>query len=255
MNASLYTEELAAAQSELERSIGRRIFGRIGWSADLYQYRAPHSHEPPTPFIRLLWDPQKSLVLKPLEHYQQQSLLHRKELRIKDYEFSRERRRTRFDLKTYLPSFTLFGTIAHDGFALNKDLVTHEVGGRLDWKLFDGLSSYHASQAAHAQQLKLLMEKQDLIQTIRKQVETAYAQLRENLKLLSAEKIRLEQAHNEFILREQQYTIGEIAIVDLDAARFAWENARFNWLTRRIDSEVQMRLLLFVCGYPPENSA
>ena len=102
--------------------------------------------------------------------------------------------------------------------------------------------------------LKAKLEKQDIIQLIKEDVETRYHELLQTIKQLKAQNVIIKQAHNEIILRRQEYAIGLITYVELNAADFNWEEAKFDWRSVRVQTEITMRNLLFACGYPPGES-
>lgn len=95
-----------------------------------------------------------------------------------------------------------------------------------------------------------MMEKADLVNKIKLDIQTAYSILQKEIKNFGAQTISYNQAKNEFTLKKQQFDAGLISKVDFETAKYSFENARHYWLTQAATTALKKQELLFNCGYP-----
>ena len=222
----LYTDELYNAKNQLEYLIGK-----------------PFQNDETS--ITLKWDSKKEITLKPLHYYYDQAIKNRKEIKQKQMEIEQQQEYQSYYRKKYLPTVNITGQSGR-----SSGIGNNSIGAALSWNVFDGGANYHVQNKANANKLKAMMEKESYVQQAKYDVQKAYYDLSSYLKQLVAKNIKLAQAKNEFILKKQQFEIGDISKVDLETAKYNWETQKFNWLSLKITAAVKERELYYACGYP-----
>ena len=225
-NFYIYEDELNNAKNKLEYFIGKKF------NIDLKQ-------------IYFSWNPPKKIILKKLDFYYKQALQNRKEIKEKQKMIERQYEYENYYKRTYLPNLTLSGNSGRGGGTINNS-----VGATLNWNFFDGAANFHELNKANANKLKILMEKEDITNKIKYEVQDAFYVLLEKLKLLSAQNVKLYQAKNEYILKKQKLQIGEISSVDFETAKYNLEVEKFIWLALKVDTIIKKHDLTYACGYP-----
>ncbi len=197
--------------------------------------------------INLLWTPSINLKYETLDSYISLASKNRKELIAKDKEIKKSSLEKSFYQKQYLPSLYVNGTLAKVTSSVIK--YPKELGVSLNWS-FDGLSNQIKSKTADTKRIRLLMEKSDLYQQIRKEVTQAYNNLEISTKNLKSQQTIYEKEDNKYSLENTQYKIGNISKPQLEQAKSNWELAKLNILESNVDLSIKKSYLLFVCGYP-----
>ena len=225
-NVYLYLDELLASQSQLEYLLGD-AFLKDG------KYQT------------LSWDSSEQIKVKALDYYHDLALKNRKEIKMKNKEIEKYEESEKYYKYNYLPDFNLTGQASRA-----SQVVTNNIGVNLSWNLFDGSSKYYQSQQENAKRLKTIQERENYLQEIQYDVEKSFHDLLKYKKLLTAKDAALAQAENAYNLAKLNYKIGNISKVDLDNSMYAWENARFDWLTAKVNTAIKQSELFFACGYP-----
>lgn len=233
-----YIDEKNIAQKELERLTGTTIFDQ-------------------TNKVALKWnDNTKKIRLKKLDNYIAISLKNRPELKAIQSLIEKEHLDTRYYKNTYLPSIGIQGEISRastigstQGAIIRPNNVTSNIGVGLTWDLFDGAARFQKSNEAHAKKLKIMMEKESTIKQIKLDVQTSYYELSKAKKEQSAKFIEYKQARNEFLLRKQEFEIGNISQVTFSNAKTLWETKQFEWLSTKINTAIRQNNLNFSCSY------
>jgi len=230
-----YKHQLDAVRNSLEYFLGKNVFSDTKILA-----------------TNLIWDSSGEVVFKlSLEDYYSLALENRKEIKSKIEEIKRCSLQSDFYIKSYMPSLNLNGSQSYTKQVVGIPWDTYgQVGMSLDWNLFDGLTNKHLQESAKAQKLKAIMEKDDLVQQIKTEVQQNYHDLRELMNNIGARNVVLDQAKNQFILSEKQFEVGLISKVDFETAKQALEQAKFSWLELRVAVEIKRSDLDFACGYP-----
>ncbi|MBD3231244.1 hypothetical protein GF322_01135 [Candidatus Dependentiae bacterium] len=225
----IYSDELKNARSELEYYIGKKF-------------------ENGKSNLILTWDSKHEIKLEALNHYYNNAIKHRNDIKEKQKEIEQQEEYKNFYKKTYLPSLSLNGQAGR-----TSGNASNSIGAILNWSMFDGGTNYYESQKANANKLKALMEKDRLIQLTKFEIQKSYYELNSILKQLIAKNIRLTQAKNEIILRKQQFEIGDISKVDFEIAKYNWETQKFDWLTTKLSAELKLNELKYASGYYAKN--
>ena len=228
-DVSSYTDQLQSIQKSLEYYVGQKLF-----------YAE----------TKLFWNFKTPINLEGLSSYYKKALKFRPEIKSKKEEIEKARLQSNFYNKQYLPSLRLKGSAAYNKQRLTPISSYRKIGIQADWNLFDGLSSKHASDASNAQKIKAMMEKEDIVQKIKLEVEQEYYKLTVLLKDLKAKTEAIPFYKNRFILSKQEFDAGIISYVELETAKQDWEKEIFDWLEVRAAVEIKKKDLDFVSGYP-----
>ncbi|MFH1643682.1 MAG: TolC family protein [bacterium] len=233
-----YIDEKNIAQKQLERLTGTTLFS--GEDSTI-----------------LKWNPQKKAhTLNNLENYINTAMENRPEIKAYQTMVEQEQLNTNYYKNTYLPSVGIQGEISRSstigstaGTVVRLNKVTSNIGVNLSWNMFDGSANFHKSNETHAKKLKAMMEKESTVKQIKLDVQTAYYDLDKAIKEQNAKFVEYKQAKNEFILRKQEFEIGNISAVTFENAKTNWENKQIEWLSTEINTTVKQNNLNFVCNY------
>jgi len=228
-DVSSYTDQLKSIQKSLEYYVGQKLF---------------------YPETKLFWNFRTPVNLENLSTSYKKAFKFRPEIKSKEEEIEKARLQSNFYIKQYLPSLSLKGSAAYNKQTLSPISSYRQIGVQADWNLFDGLSSKHASDASNAQKIKAMMEKEDIVQKIKLEVEQEYYKLTTLLKDLKAKTAAIPFYKNRFLLNKQEFGIGMLSYVELEIAKQDWEKAIFDWLEVRVAVEIKKKDLDFVTGYP-----
>ena len=194
----------------------------------------------------------KETNLKPFNYYYNLARSNRKDLKIKQVAIESESLTSQYYAKKYIPSISLFGSATKSTLRAGNSSWSKDAGLRLSWNVFDGLSNYFNKSAADARKMKIVLEKQDLTNQVKKEVQTAHTALSTEIKNLIAQKVSYKQSKNEFNLKKQELNIGIISNVDFQTATYTYENAQHTWLNQVASTQLKEYELLYSCGYPDE---
>ena len=202
---------------------------------------------------RLNWNPQQKIIIQNMSYYFQKGLIYRKELKAKQDTINSEASTSQYYTKQYIPSVSLFGQATKNTLRNANSTFPKSAGLTISWNTFDGLSNYFNKSAADARKMKAILEKHDLINQIKLEIQTAYSALQKEMKQFSAQTVSYRQAKNEYVLKKQQLKTGLISNVDFQTAEYTFETARHDWLTQSATTALKELELLYSCGYPPHS--
>jgi outer membrane protein TolC len=202
---------------------------------------------------KLNWNPEQKITIKSLSYYFQKGFAYRKDLKEKQDSINSEAHSSQYYTKQYLPNVSLFGEATKNTIRRGNSTLSKSAGINISWNTFDGLSNYFNKSAADARKTKAILEKHDLINQIKLEIQTAYTALQKEMKNFEAQNVSYKQAKNEYILKRQQFDTGLISKVDFKTAEYTYETARHAWLTQSATTALKELELLYSCGYPPKN--
>lgn len=212
---------------------------------------------------RLQWHPLSLPTLYSLQTYLHDAQIYRKELRIKDIEAARETKQSNLALREYLPNTYLVGSLAaikpeRTAYRHNKrkhNRIFHEqIGLRVEWKLFDGLSGLFRSRRARLRKQRSLLEKKDIRCTIALEIGKAYHQARatHHQLHLTRKHVHVQREHKQAL--QKKYAIGMASKQELYGAIKELYHAEYTWLEARVRYELAVKQLIYLCGYPPQHA-
>ncbi len=199
-----------------------------------------------------------NLTKKGIDFFYDLALKNRDELKISDKNIAIAKDDMRLAQGTRLPVINVtvaagtwksFGDPTQEIVPVKTRQNYQTVSANFSWNLFDGLVSYYQESQAHATMLKQMLNKENVTQQVKFDVQQAYAALLQSQTQLKAKKFDLDRAKNELTLQKQQFKIGIISKVELDSAQTDWDKSNFSWLDSKIDLESKKIDLLFACGY------
>lgn len=236
---STYQDDIADAERTLEYYTGGTLglLPRKGKKTD-------------RKLTRLDWRPSAYINLKPLSYYYAQGKINRKDLKAKQAEIDTQKHTGDYYAKQYAPVFKVFANATKSRIRGSKGTLSKEGGLQVSWNIFDGLSSYFNSNAAHSRKTKGILEKSDLLAQVKLEIQQAYSSLQKEIKTFETEKISFNQAKNEFKLRSKEFKLGIISDTDFETAKYTYESARFSWLSQQMKTGLKKLELLRACGYP-----
>ena len=233
-----YTDDVAIAQHTLSYFTGMPLV--------LLPTAALHPEYKGT---KLQWTPQKKFALASRETYYTQARNNRPEIKQLEKDIETESLYSDFYTKKYVPSVNIYASGSKYIKHKTKSQWTHDAGIKVSWNIFDGAANYFEKSAADARKLKAILNRNDLIEKIRLDVQTAYSNVKKAIKTFDTTTITLNQERNEYALKKQEYQLGTISPVDFDQARFKWEQAKFAWATQAVTAAQKERELDYACGY------
>ncbi len=95
-----------------------------------------------------------------------------------------------------------------------------------------------------------MLQQDQTVLNIKQEVQDKYFTLAKTRTKRKAQKINYLRTRNEFMLRKQEYEIGQIAKQEFDTAKTNWEQAQLDWRSINVEVAINERGLLFACGYP-----
>jgi outer membrane protein TolC len=197
---------------------------------------------------KLTWDENYMPTLKPVEFYYELALRNRKDLKIKDETIKQKSIESNYYLKKYLPSISLFGNFTR--YEAASSYNSHNAGLKISWSIFDGLTNYFNKEAAKGNQIKTELEKQDLQQSIKVEIQTAYSNLMKYIKQLNSDLVSYKQSENEFNLKKQKLSLGQVSETDFKTAEYTWNNVQYKFSEEKVAAILKERTLIHACGYP-----
>jgi outer membrane protein TolC len=198
----------------------------------------------------LFWNPHQKIEPEPFVSYYKQALKNRKDLKSKQEAINLQAETSQYYAKQYIPSVSVFADVSKNTSRIGNSYTSKSAGLKISWSAFDGLTNYFNKSSADAEKMKAILEKGDLANQIKLEVQQAYSALRKELDSLEKEKISFNQATNEFDLKKQQLKAGLIDSVAFQTAKYNYENSRLTWLSQAVTASIKERELQKTCGYP-----
>jgi len=242
-----YTDDMQESWSNLQASIDQEI-------------NAPLSDEETSLFVeRSIWFG--------LEHdlpfYLRQAQCYRKELQVKEEEIRREQMREELYLKSYLPTVSAYVQLDRGGLISWFSPVGISAGGdvrrrkaplwqcgvEFNWE-FDGLANAHRAVGAQESVAKAIMERNDTLRIIRREVESGHAHLERKVKDLAAAEQAMIAAEQTYKKEQSRLDLGLLSKPAFDAAQQAVEQARYALIEAKSEAALASQELLYKCGYP-----
>ncbi len=201
------------------------------------------------PLTYLDWKPFKNIRMHSLARYKELAHDNRFDIKAIDQEIEVHKDTVSIVSKSNLPSFALFGSVSHSPTSPIGRKNFFSFGPSLSWNILDGTITAHKTRRAEAQLLAKMLERQQVLQEIDRDVADRYYKLNQSVARLKSRKIRLKQAKNDFVLKKQQYTVGDVSSVAFKQAKALWRQQYFLWLADLVDASIKEKNLAFVCGY------
>ena len=236
LTVALYSDDVNTIHKQLEYYLGKSI--------NLTFHSNPKAHGEK---MILQWNAQKKIRIGHLNNYYDAAIKNRKEIKSKQKQIEQHKETSKLYKNMYLPSLNAFGQVEKIS---NHNKKMSIAGLSLSWNLFDGGKYFQQSQETHANMLKATMEKQDTIQQIKFEVESAYYALSQALKQLLAYEISLKQAISQYKKSENQHKIGQTSNVELKEAKCNLQTAKYSWLEYKVNATIKEKNLMYYCGYP-----
>lgn len=257
-----YYKDLALAQKQLEFFMGQPI------DLNLTTLEAPESTSAQKNghvlTLALAWKEPVDIKVHPLDTYYKYAMKTRDSLKIADKKIGIARDEMHIQQRSNLPSVRLDASAGYQSVkstVVGQELLSlgkaaprnrYNVNAVISWPIFNGLLTEYREKEAHADMVREILMKEQVTQEIKIAIDKAYTSLLEAINNLKAEKAQLIFAKNELTLKQQQFKIGQISQVDLDAAITSWEKAHYAWLDKTIEASKKERALAHECGYPKE---
>jgi len=191
------------------------------------------------------------------EEYYAMALINRKELSANDAEIQREYYKEQLFKRSYFPVIGLFMDMIRYRYKNESTTVADTSILRTGWRLgfqmtweFDGLANVFNATIAEDTAFALTMQRLELTEQIKQDVNNSESALQISLKDLAAQEAQYRQAKNAFILRQEEYAIGLISAVELKEAVARWESAQYDLVDKQTTVAKRHSDLLFACGYP-----
>jgi len=191
----------------------------------------------------------------PITYWQNNARIHRKELLIKDEEIEQAKYIKKKHKGTYLPSAFLFvnlleprSFIAPASGKRTSPLIW-SAGIRFEWQ-FDSFAGVQQVAADESFVIEKIMEKHDIENSIKLDIQVIYHDMQESLKQLEAQKERTQAGEIAFNRAKKQFNVGIISYVDFQTAQQVWQQIQFDLNDIKVRTAQKYRELLFKAGYP-----
>jgi outer membrane protein TolC len=207
---------------------------------------------------RLTWTPFKNVHLKALPDYYADAINNRPEVKEAARKIDIERWNVRLAQGDRLPTFSAqaesgFQTFVYPDTGIRTTSTGYySLAVSASWLVFDGVVKQYQERQAYANKVKEMLLKEQTVLNIKQEVQDKYFTLSKSLIRLQAQKLNYVRAHNDFVLRKQEFEIGQIAPTDFEIAKTTWEQAQLDWYSATVTVEVAKRELMYACGYPQE---
>ncbi len=249
-----YYQGIELAQRKLEFFMGQSIDLAV---RNLEKPMADTNNKQHIVTLALEWKEPKEFKLLPLETYYNYATENSESLKIVDQQIDIAKDQVYIAQRSNLPIISAYGTSGGlisertgQGAVLPRNF--YNFGLRINWPIFNGLLHDYEEKEAHAILTKEILAKDQSLQDIKLAIETAYYVLKQALVTLEAKKVDLVYTRNNFAMKKQEFTIGVISQIELDAAQTEWEKTEYEWLELAVDAAIKERSLVYACGYPKE---
>ncbi len=195
---------------------------------------------------KLTWDYTKKIKLQVLDFYYQQAIKSRPEIKEQQKYIEIQEDEMSIVANTRLPKLSAH---ANTGYTTGESRGRYTVGATISWNIFDGLKSNYLTDQAHAKKLEAILNKQQVIQSIKKEVEQTYHELNQELTKLNAQKFRYVRTKNDYVLACKRFKIGDISAVERDQAEYLWRSEQIKWINQKVATYAKNYELLHRCGY------
>ncbi len=226
--------------------------------------------------VKLLWEDKKDYHLKSLNAHYHLALMHRPEVAKSIKEIAREEWNMKLASGVRLPILSAGAHVDHivtpaqdtPGVIFGADTEVIPQSSLKEtckasnnfWQLsltfsmpiFDGLVSHYHEQQAQAEKAKALCKREQVVLSVKNQVQEKYFMLLKLLKQLRTHKAYYLRTGNEFKVMQQKYQLGKISPVEFDVAFATWQKTQFDYLEHKVGIAMAERELLYTCGYPTE---
>jgi outer membrane protein TolC len=243
---NLYKDEVKEGEKNLEYYIGEPI-KLLPLIHEINHNEIKRKHAEHT---ELKWNPDVKIKLQPFSYFYKKALENRKDLKVKQDSIDSEHHTGQSHIKQYLPKVSISGTITKNVYRSGNSVLDKDVSLLISWNVFDGLSNYFNKSAADARKMKAILERNDLIVKIKREVQSAYTAAQKALYDLRAQKVSYSGSKSTFRLQKQQFKQGLISKVEFQSAEYSKEQSRFILLTRAANTVLRYSNLLYNCGYP-----
>lgn len=236
-----YQNDVSIAQTNLEFLMGQRFNLEITAQRKMY------------PTTELSWSAKKDLNIQHKKFYIQKGLTHRPEIHEEQKRIEFQIEEMNIAANTRLPSLSVHAQAGYESRLVGKQKGFRCIGATFSWNLFDSLTSDYRFQQSHTRKLEAILNKQEIMNKVRSEVEVAYDAFEKEYAKLRAEKFKYARAKNEFRLRKQEFEIGLISDVQFETATSNWKTSRFSWLNQKAETATKKRELLHRTGYFGKN--
>ena len=206
--------------------------------------------------LDLSWELPQEFTIKPLRRYYKYAMKYREEFKEADQKIAIAKDETTIAQRSNLPSLSAVAATGYQSIE-NKSAITspnrsfYNLGLQLSWPIFNGLSYDYAAKAAHSTMLKEVILKDNTLQTIKLDIETAYHTLSQAVIVLKAKQSERDYVKNNSKLKKLQLQTGDITQSTLNRAIADEEKVEYEWIELAADAATKERALAYACGYPP----
>lgn len=207
--------------------------------------------------LDLSWELPKEFTIKPLRRYYKYAMKYREELKEADQKIAIAKDETTIAQRSNLPSLSALASTGYQSIENKASTISpnrnsfYNLGVQLSWPIFNGLFYDHAAKAAHSNMLKEVILKDNTLQTIKLEIETAYHTLSQAVIALKAKQSERDYVKNNSKLKKLQLQTGDITQSTFNRAIAEEEKVEYEWIELAADAATKERTLAHACGYPP----
>jgi|GEM_PF-2665608 len=207
-----------------------------------------HAHAP------LTYDINKALPpLRSVEYYTALAEKYRPEFSEKDMLAKEHALTAREHRLYYAPTVTMQGSVGRNFAGTLESQGMHgHIGLKLEWRFFDGMRSLKAAQAADAHALRTTLEKQELRNSVAKNITKTHAALINAQALVEATQAAAEAAILQANEVKKKKELGSAGRLEKAKACYKAQEAEYAALSARTDVHQLWNTLEWYCGYPPK---
>ncbi len=247
-----HASAVAAVQSydDATRSSEKQLEFLLGEAIKLYDQET-----------KLMWRYKSPARIPSQEMCIKYAFAHRPDVQKAIHRIAVESATERFDRGGFWPTISVTAEIGRDGFISVGNVEVdatgpttkgfNSVGVILNWNMLDQLASHCRAQQAKARKISALLQHEDIMLQVKKEVLVEYHAWTSALAALRAKSYEYRRAKNQFERDQQEFSLGITSATELAKKKEDWLEVHFAWLSQQVTAAIQEQKLLFTCGYPP----
>lgn len=199
----------------------------------------------------LHYAPLQPAPLQAERYYQELAQQHRPELKANQATEEQYALQRSASNAQYLPKISVTGSLSKT-YGGNTSLRGTDslIGLHATWSFFDGLTNYHQAHEAEANRLRTTFERQELYNTITRQVSTAYHLLQEKMHELEAANAAFDEQAGRWVRAQHKYRLSALRNDAFLAQQVTYEAAAHALRAAQVAVRKQEETLAYHCGYP-----
>ncbi len=183
-----------------------------------------------------------------INDYITKAMHNRPELKQMDNRIDLEKQAAKLERLSTGPKLSVGGSAGNNSSFTASQRGQYTVGLYLNWSIFDGDRAHYRQQEADARAIGAMLQKEQLVQQIRLEVEQAYRMVSRSTLTYKSQQIAFTRAQSLFARRQQELKLGIITKTNLEESRYGLLQAKNRWILAQADYAQKHTLLQYRCG-------